>query len=172
MGLSNAISGGIIMFGITYVIFIFGGFTDTAASFTETSSQMSDLENKLLKTSIVIDIRNEQEGFPTFDIDVTNTNLEKLWEFDKFDVIATYEDESNDIHTETLTYSSTCPPAAGEWCVESWQSTDELDPEILNNGEEVRFAAEVSRDMDNNSWLTVAVSTQNGVVATHVEWVT
>ena len=49
MGLSNAISGGIIMFGITYVIFTFVGITDKATSFSDVSSQTSDLESKLNK---------------------------------------------------------------------------------------------------------------------------
>ena len=171
MGLSVAISGGIIMFGIVYLMFSLGGVTDKIVSVSDSSIQRTDLENKLVKTSIVINIQNENGNKPDFDIDVTNTNLEKFWEFEKFDIIATYE-SSNEIYTETLNYSSTCPPVAGEWCVQSWESTDELEPGILNYGEVVRFAVELNRDLDHNSWLTSIVSTENGVVATDVQKVT
>ncbi len=91
MGLSNALSGGIILFGITYVIFTFAGLTDTATSFSETSSQVSNLENEILKTSISVTIESDPGADQTFSFDITNTNLEKLWEFDKFDVIITYD---------------------------------------------------------------------------------
>jgi len=81
MGLSNAISGGIIMFGLTYVIFTFGGITDKAASFSDVSSQTSDLEDKLVKTSIDITINDPPGTNPTFDFEITNTNLENYENF-------------------------------------------------------------------------------------------
>jgi len=163
MGLSNALSGGIILFGVTYVIFSFAGFTDIAASITEISSQTSDLENKLLKTSIDVTIEAIPGTDPTFSFDVTNTNLEKLWEFEQFDVIVTY-DNSGITYTETMTYDPSCPPVAGQWCIRTW-TNDVLDPEILNNGETITVDVEVSNNLQNNRDLIVIVSTPNGVVA-------
>ena len=163
MGLSNAISGGIIMFGLTYVIFTFGGITDKAASFSDVSSQTSDLEDKLVKTSIDITINNPPGTNPTFDFEITNTNLEKLWEFDKFDVIITY-DSGGTTYTETQTFDSSCPPVAGEWCINTW-TNDVIDPEILNYGETITVRTEVNNNLQNNKDLIVIVSTQNGVAA-------
>ena len=165
MGLSNALSGGIILFGITYVIFTFGGLTDKAASFSEVSSQTSDLESKLLKTSIDVSIDSTYDigTDDTFSFNVTNTNLEKLWEFDKFDVIITY-DSSGTTYTEILTYDSSCPQATGEWCVQTWWS-DILDPKILNNDETITIDVTVNNALESASDLIVVVSTQNGVVA-------
>lgn len=163
MGLSNALSGGIILFGITYVIFSFGSFTDIAASFSEVSSQTSDLQSKLIKTSISLTIDNTPGTDPTFDFEIDNTNLEKLWDFENFDVIITY-DSSGTTYTETQTYDSTCPPVAGEWCISSWTG-DILDPEILNNGETITVRTEVNNNLQNNRDLIIIVSTPNGVVA-------
>ncbi len=163
MGLSNAISGGIIMFGITYVLFAFSGLTDSAASFSYVSSQTSDLESKLLKTSIDVTIDNPPGTDATFSFEIKNTNLEKLWEFDKFDVIITY-DSGGTTYTETMTYDSTCPPVAGEWCIKTW-TNDVLDPEILNDGETITVNVKVDNNLQNNRDLIVIVSTPNGVVA-------
>lgn len=162
MGLSNAISGGIIMFGITYVIFTFGGLTDKAVSFSDASSETSEWESKLVKTSISTSLPNPGET-STFSFDITNNNLEKLWEFDKFDVIITY-DISGTKHIETMTYDTTCPPTTGEWCINTW-TNDILDPEILNEGETITVNVEIENSLITGSELIVIVSTHNGVVS-------
>ena len=163
MGLSNALSGGIILFGIIYVIFTFAGFTDTAVSLTEVSSQVSDLENKLFKTSIAIVIEDDPGTNANFFMNMTNTNSEKLWDFENFDVIVTY-DHGGITYTETISYASSCPPASGEWCILSWVN-DVIDPEILNNGETVNFRVAVQNNLEDSTNVIVIVSTPNGVVA-------
>ena len=151
------------MFGITYVIFTFGGLTDKAASFSDVSSETTDWESKLVKTSIDITIPNDPGTDSTFSFDITNTNLEKLWRFDKFDVIITYE--SNAItYTEIMTYDSVCPPTIGEWCINTW-TNDVLDPKILNSGETMTVDVEVSNNLQSGGDLIVIVSTPNGVVS-------
>jgi len=164
MGLGNALSGGIIMFGITYLLFAFSGLTDDVESFSDTSSQVYDLENKLMKTTIDVNIEATPGTNDTFGFDITNTNVEKLWQFEKFDVIVTY-DSSGITYTETMTYDAACPPSAGEWCIKIW-TDDVLDEEILNVGETITIEVEVNNNLQNNSDLIVVVSTQNGVVAT------
>lgn len=163
MGLSNALSGGIILFGITYVVFTFGGFTDTAASFTSISTQTSDLESKLIKTSIAISIESSPGTDTTFDFDISNSNLEKLWDFENFDVIITY-DSGGITHTVTQTFDTTCPPVSGEWCISSWTG-DVIDPQILNNGEIITIRTEIANALESSTDLIVIVSTPNGVVA-------
>ncbi|MCH7967176.1 MAG: hypothetical protein IIB02_07160 [Thaumarchaeota archaeon] len=164
MGLSNAISGGIILFGITYVIFTFSGITDSAASFSYVSSQTTDWESKLLKTSIDVTISTATGTTSTFDFEIINTNLEKLWEFDKFDVIITY-DHDGTTYTETMTYVSTCTGlSTGKWCIKTW-TNDVIDPEILNRGETITVDVKVNNSLENNRDVIVVVSTPNGVVA-------
>lgn len=163
MGLSNALSGGIILFGITYVIFTFMGITDTAASFSDVSTQKYDLENKLLKTSIAIVIEDDPGTNTVFNFNMTNTNSEKLWDWENFDVIATY-DNSGTTYTETLTYTSSCAPSTGQWCINSWVA-DVLDPQILNNGETLNIRLQVENGLQDGTNVIVIISTPNGVVA-------
>ena len=164
MGLSIAISGGIIMFGITYLMFSLGGVTDNISSMSDSSVQMTEFENKRIKTEINIDSISTSGTNPEFNFDVTNTGLEKLWEFEKFDIIITY-DSSGTTYTEVMTFSSSCPPTNGEWCVDSF-SNDVIDPEILNTGETMTISTEVSNSLESSSDLIVVISTQNGIVAT------
>ena len=163
MGLSNALSGGIILFGITYVIFTFMGITDTAASFSDVSSQTSNLENKLVKTSIGVIIEDDPGTNTVFNFNMTNTNSEKLWDFENFDVIITY-DSSGTTYTETQIFDTSCPPVSGEWCISSWIS-DVIDPQILNNGETITIQTEITNSLQSSTNVIVIVSTPNGVVA-------
>ncbi|QLH06872.1 hypothetical protein [Nitrosopumilus ureiphilus] len=163
MGLSNAISGGIVMFGITYVLFTFAGLTDNIASFSDVSSEISNMENKLVKTSIDVTIVNPPGTDATFSFEIINTNLEKFWEFDKFDVIITY-DNNGITYTQTMIYDSTCPPVAGQWCIKTW-TNDVLDPGILNEGETISIDVEVDNNLQINRDLIVVVSTPNGIIA-------
>jgi len=163
MGLSNALSGGIILFGITYVIFTFMGITDTATSFSDVSFQTSDLENKLVKTSIGVIIEDNPGTNAVFNFNMTNTNSEKLWDFENFDVIITY-DSSGTTYTETQTFDILCPPVSGEWCISSWIN-DIIDPRILNNGETITIQTEIANSLQSSTNVIVIVSTPNGVVA-------
>lgn len=162
MGLSNAISGGIILFGITYIMFTFGGFTDKTLSVAEVSADKLELENKLSKTSFTIDSITTAAPSPTVTIDITNTGIEKFWEFEKFDVIITY-DSLGTTYTEKLSYSDTCPAISGSWCLVLF-SNDVVEPEILNQGESLTIEATVSRVIQLSSTIITVISTQNGVV--------
>jgi len=116
-----------------------------------------------LKTSIDVTIEADPGNNFVFNFNMTNTNSEKLWDFEKFDVIITYE-ESGTTYTETQTYVTSCPPVAGEWCIAEWYD-DILDPQILNDGETIKIRTRNLNGLETNSNLIVIVSTPNGVVA-------
>jgi len=86
-----------------------------------------------------------------------------LWEFDKFDVIITY-DSNGQTYTQTMTYVSSCLPNDGEWCIGTW-TNDVMDPEILNDGETITVDVKVDNNLESGKDLIVVVSTQNGIVA-------
>lgn len=165
MGLSNAVSGGIILFGITSVMFTFASLIDTSVSINEVLFERTELENKLLKTSIEITIPDPPGTDNIFDFRMENTNLEKLWDFENFDVIVTY-DSTGTIYTEILTFDSECSASIETWCIDSWISNDNVDPGILNTGEIINIRATLNNNLDSSSDLTITVSTPNGVVST------
>ncbi len=115
------------------------------------------------KQDLTIVIEDDPRTNAIFNFNMTNTNSEKLWDFENFDVIVTY-DSTGTTYTETISYVSSCPPVPGEWCISSW-ITDVIDPEILNNGETMNFRVTVQNNLESSTNLIVIVSTPNGVVA-------
>ena len=164
MGLSIAISGGIIMIGMTYLLFSLFGITNNIVKVSDSSFEKIDLENEIKKTSISIISITTSGTSSSFSFNVQNDDLQKLWEFDKFDVIVTYDSDFT-TYTEYLIYQSSCPAITDTWCINTFNS-DVVDPEILNQYENMQIYANVANSLKNNSTLIVTISTQNGVVAT------
>ena len=166
MGLSVAISGGIIMFGIVYLMFSLGGITDKILSVSDSSVQRTNLENKLVKTQISINSISNTPLSTNVSFVIENKNIEKLWEFEKFNVFLTYTDLiSGLVKTDELTYVNTCPATSGKWCPSSF-GNDSIEPKILNYGETLTINAVANNALQGGTSLTVIISTQNGVVAT------
>ena len=165
MGLSNAMSGGIILFGMTYAMFAFASFTDIPVSINEAFFERTELENKISKTSIRVTVPQPPGTDDIFNFRIENTNLEKLCDYDNFDIIITY-DSSGTTYTETLTYDSTCPTLTGDWCIFSWIGGDIVDPGVLNTDEVLNIRVRVNNNLESGSDLIITVSTPNGVVST------
>lgn len=166
MGLSIAISGGIVMFTLVSVLFMLPGLTDKTASMTAASSEMSKMENSILKTSISqTSLSNSAGNIVTFSLE--NTGTEKLWDFDKFSFILTYTDSNPVKITTLLTRDADCPagdPSSNMWCVVSI-STDNIDTKILNTNEVLNGKINVSPAISSGT-MTLVISTDNGVTAT------
>jgi hypothetical protein len=163
MGLSNAMSGGIILFGIMYVIFVFMGITDKSTSVHEALFERSELDAKMANTSVELRMTGQLGDGNEFGFRMINNNLEKLWDFKNFDVIITYEN-TGIIYTETLTYAD-CPVDVGTWCLGSFFD-DYFQPGILNPGETVNINVKINNDLEPDTILFIVVSTPNGVVST------
>jgi len=92
MGVSIAISGGILMMSLM-IIFVMG-FAVTGEFFNESvvSSNAFDNNDEIAKTQVSIGAINASSGNPSLvNFTVTNTGSEKLWNYDDFDVIITYD---------------------------------------------------------------------------------
>lgn len=163
MGLSNAMSGAIILFGMTYAMFAFASFTEIPSSINEALFDRSALDTKMANTSIELTLPNPPGTDNVFNFRIENTNLEKLWDFDNFVVIITYV-SSGITYTETLIYTS-CPGIESTWCINTF-ADDLFEPKILNTGESVNIQVKVNNDLESGSTLLIVVSTPNGVVAT------
>jgi hypothetical protein len=164
MGLSIAISGGIIMIGMTYLLFSLFGITNNIVKVSDSSFEKLDLENEIKKTSLSIISITTSGTSSSFSFNVQNDDLQKLWEFDKFDVIVTY-DFGSTTYTEYLTYQSSCPAVAGTWCINTFNN-DVVDPKILNQYENMQIDAQVINSLKTGGNIIIIISTQNGVVAT------
>ena len=67
------------------------GLMEKFVSIGETSSKTSDLENKILKTDTKVQELLAFSGSKVVNFDLLNEGNEKLWDYDKFNVIITYD---------------------------------------------------------------------------------
>jgi len=91
MGLSVVISGAIIMIALMFVLYSIPPLITSVTSVGETSTEISDLENTILQTEITLDSLVVSSNMPSFSFNLNNINTEKLWDYDNFDVIVTYD---------------------------------------------------------------------------------
>jgi len=173
MGLSIAVSAAIIMAALMYVLISMPGLVDSIYSVNEVSSEVSTLEGSIIQTDITLDFLAADSTSDYVNFTVNNVGKEKLWNFDDFDLIITFDDPTTRL-TEKLSYEENCvgdvPSAAGKWCIQVI-SNDILDPGILNSGESMDVRTQVSTPLDPGIAI-VLIGTDNGVVATSSKSVT
>ena len=164
MGLSVAIAGGIMMFTFVYVMMTIPGIVDKTISITEASSDISKVEDSITKTIMNVNSVSASIGSKVITFSIDNSGTEKLWNYQKFNIIITYKGTSA-VQTESLAYYGTCAgsPPSGYWCLDSI-SNDNLDPKILNAGETLNIKSTVSQNAQTGA-IVVLVSADNGVTA-------
>ncbi len=165
MGLSIAISGGIILTVFVLVLLSLPGLTEKMFSIGDISSQVSESNLKIAHTDISLESLFATSGSPYVNFTLNNDDREKLWNFEKFNVIVEYESATGDA-LEELSFSGNCLgvlPGIGNWCIEQI-SGDFLDKGILNDGESAEIWTRVSQNLVNGN-ARISMSTDNGVVA-------
>lgn len=169
MGLSVAISGGIVMFSLVYILLMLPGVVDQTTAVTRASSTSSDIDNSILKTNIAMSTFSAASGSSMMNFTITNSGTEKLWNYDKFNLIITYPTGVATNKTESFTYQSgACSsPPAGKWCIVSITS-DNFDPGILNTDEVLNGRAKSSTTLSSGTAYAV-ISTDNGVTASKTD---
>ena len=166
MGLSIAISGGIVLFALIYILLTLPGIVDQTVSITKASTEISEVENSMLKTNISLQSIYAVSGSRAINFTVNNSGTEKLWNFEKFNLLVTYP-ITGQSKAESLSYAGTCSgaPSSGTWCIQSIV-VDNIDPSILNTDEYMNIRSRVSQTPISGT-VSAAVSTDNGIVATN-----
>ena len=169
MGLSVAIAGGIVMFSLVYILLMLPGVVDQTTAVSKASSTISEVENSVLKTNIAMSAFSATSGSTTMDFSITSSGTEKLWNYEKFNLIITYPIAGNTNKTQSFTYQSgACgTPAAGKWCITSI-SGDSFDPNILNTNEVLNGRATSSTTLDVGT-AYATISTDTGVTASRTD---
>jgi len=165
MGLSIAISGAIILSVLMIVLMTITGFVGNMFTIGDVSSQISEVENTIAKTDISLDALEASAGSPYVNFTLNNDDIEKLWNFEHFNVLIEYDNAAGTV-VEELSFNGDCSgisPPAGNWCIETI-GADILDEGIINDGESADVFTRVSQGLISANAL-VTVSTDNGVVA-------
>ena len=164
MGLSIAISGAIILSVLMIVLMTITGFVGNMFTIGDVSSQIFEVENTIANTDISLDALEASSGSPYINFTLNNDDIEKLWNFEHFNVLIEYDNVTTVV--EELSFNGDCSgisPPPGNWCIETI-GADILDEGIINDGESADVWTRVSLDLSSANAL-VTVSTDNGVVA-------
>ena len=108
MGLSIVISGAIIFVALIYVLMTIPNVLDSISSVDEASSEISVLEDSISQTETSLNSLSALIGKSTVNFTLNNDGSEKLWNFEKFNLIITYDADIGGIKTkvtEQLTYN-------------------------------------------------------------------
>jgi len=165
MGLSIAISGAIILSVLLIVLMTITGFVGNMFTIGDVTTQISEVENTIAKTDISLDALEASAGSPYVNFTLNNDDIEKLWNFEHFNVLIEYDNAAGTV-VEELSFNGDCSgisPPAGNWCIETI-GADILDEGIINDGESADVFTRVSQGLISANAL-VTVSTDNGVVA-------
>jgi len=167
MGLSVAISGGIVLTVIMLILLSIPGLVDKMFSIGDVTSQVAHFDKTISDTKISMNHVSTLLNEPTLNFTLKNDGSEKLWNFNDFDLFVTYEGAVSEQLTEEITYSGDCLgglPAQGNWCIESITG-DLLDPGILNSAEGANIRVLLNEDLADVNAI-VSITTDNGVTNT------
>jgi archaellum component FlaF (FlaF/FlaG flagellin family) len=171
MGISNAVSGGIMMITMVYVMLTLPGMLDRNAAMSNAVAQRARSDDVEIKTEIAITSLSLAPGGSTINVEIANKGSTKLWEYPKFTVIATYDANvtgSRVKATEEMQYGGiSATPAAGQWVISSFDPMDSyVDPQVVDPGEQFTISIKPQNPVYASSpEAYVAVSTQNGMTA-------
>ncbi len=175
MGLSIAISGGIVTFSIVYAMMSFPAIIDDTTKVSTSESQMANNQFLRLQTNINISNLQDQNGNNPATFLVTNTGNTVLWNYDDFDTIITYQENGtvvqqlSGIHptvTETLKYVKDCSGLAlDQWCISDIQN-DNIHPGLLDPDEIATIEAQPANTTKQGGIFTVEFGTDNGFTTT------
>lgn len=109
MGLSIAIAGGIVCSTLLGVLSILFSVTDQSYEISSARTQSFEQDRIFTHTDITMDYLYAQSGSDRVSFTLQNTGLEKIWQYDKFSVIAKYNKTvagNPVLVSEYLTYDS------------------------------------------------------------------
>jgi hypothetical protein len=164
MGLSVAISGGIILTIFVLMLFSLPGLAEKMFSIGDIASQVTKHEQKISNTEINMNYLSQSVGSSKVNFTLSNDGSEKLWNFEDFDLFIEYDGAISGKIAQRLSYSGEClgtVPQAGNWCIQSI-SSDVADPQILNSGEQANIRTNLNENLASET-VIVTVVTDNGV---------
>jgi hypothetical protein len=171
VGLSIAISGGIVTFAIIYVMMSFPTILDDTAKLSTSSQQMSSTLNNIMHTNIKISSLQNAHDSNTVTFSVNNTGNTILWNYKAFDAIISYQADTGGTpkFTEVLSYVTSCTGlASGQWCVQSI-TNDLIHPGLLDPKETANIEAKLQNPTYLGGVVTLNFGTDNGVMDTMSE---
>ncbi len=169
MGFSVVIAGSIIVIALLASSFTIINSINNILNVSEAFKDSVILYDDIINTKIWISSIQASSNGDLVVITLVNNGTTKLWNFNDFDLIITYDANITNSKVrvvEHLSYSTYL--SNGRWIIDSI-TNDVLDPNIINSNEEGIIHAKLSNRIYPAAKLIVSVSTDNGVTYTRVE---
>lgn len=109
MGLSIALAVGIASVALFTILFTYNSMNNSIYDYVLSRSEIAEIDDSISKTSIDIRYPNATAGSSMVSFSMVENGTEKLWNFDKFTVIVTYDADIGGVSTQTtekFTYNS------------------------------------------------------------------
>ncbi|HXV65941.1 MAG TPA: hypothetical protein VD731_01765 [Nitrosopumilaceae archaeon] len=167
MGLSVAISGGIMIVSFAMVMMMLPSIVENIYSIQQVSTSISEHNDIISKTDISTRRLETEIASPYVNFTLVNQGSNALWKFDSFNLYVEYDGAGPIKRTEELTFDGQCLgglPQVRKWCIETI-TNDYKDPDILNLGEGARVRTHLSQNLATTN-AVITVVTDNGVVNT------
>ncbi len=160
---------------ICIALIVFGGMTMSHGFMTSVDAstagleQIGDRNETIMRTELTPVSTNVTLGTgpSTLEIVLEDTGQTKMTDFDKWDVIVQYYDDSGDYHVVWLPYSAS-GGGTNEWGV-GWihlnGATEKFEPNVLNPGEQVMIQTWLNPPVGAGTTNMVVISTTSGVTS-------
>ena len=143
MGLSIVVSGAVIFIVLMSVLFAMPNVIDSLVSVTETSSQSMDIDERISLTDTKIQKLWAFSGSDIVNFDLLNEGNEKLWEFENFNVLITYDADTGGATSQTITEEFT------------YNATAAFDSTVLQGTADFKFQSGVSFMLPADDTVTI-----------------
>jgi hypothetical protein len=160
---------------ICIALLVFGGMTMSQGFMTSVDastaglSEIGQRDDAIMRTELTPISTNILlvTGPDPLEIVLENTGQTKMADFEKWDVIVQYYDDSGIYHVEWLPYDEG-GAGTNEWEVD-WIRLDgqaeKFEPNVLNPGEQIMIKAWLDPSVGANTTNMVVVSTPSGVTS-------
>lgn len=156
---------------ICVVLIVLGGMTLSQGFLTSadtTSTALEELgtrDTEMTRTELTpLEVSVNGSG-SMLTVSLENSGQTKLADFDNWDLIVQYYDDSSQYYTVWLPYQSG-NPGNNEWTVVGIyleSNPETFEPNIVNPGEVVEIQAQISPAVGDNTTNMVVVCTPNGI---------
>lgn len=109
MGLSIALAVGIASVALFVILFNYYSLNNSIYDYVSSRSEISKVDDSISKTVVDIQYPSATSGSSIVSFSLAENGTEKLWNFDKFTILVTYDADISGVSTETtekLSYNS------------------------------------------------------------------
>jgi hypothetical protein len=157
---------------ICIALVVFGGMTMSQGFLTSVDTSTTGLEEigqrdeTIMRTELST-VNTSQPASNTLEVILENSGQTKIADFNKWDVIVQYYDDTGTYYTKWLPYTEETLDD-NKWEV-AWirldGETEAFEPNVLNSAEQIKIRAQLNPPVGDGTTNMVVVATPNGIPA-------